>query len=110
MDNILADKFLQELRDESEQLIADYVPPESAKYHGHHIQVLGSENTYVQRLLEWQPTRNTLEAIGFGDFTGGGGIIILTKDPGGPAILLAPRLVPLGRPNQLRPLAPTSLP
>ena len=37
IDNILTDEFLQELRDESERLIANYVQPDHTRYHGHHI-------------------------------------------------------------------------
>ena len=39
IDNILTDAFLQEFRDESEQLLANYVPPDQTRYHGHHLQV-----------------------------------------------------------------------
>ena len=68
INNILADEFLQELRDESEQLLANYVPPEHTRYHGYHLQVTSKDNTLVQKLLEWQPTLNALEKMGFGDF------------------------------------------
>ena len=34
IDNILTEKFLQELREESERLIANYVPPDHTRYHG----------------------------------------------------------------------------
>ena len=83
IDNILTDEFLQELREESERLIAGNV---QHIYHGHYISVMGDENEHVHRLLEWQPSRKALEAIGFGDFTALGGIIILTKDPGSPPL------------------------
>ena len=86
IDTILTEKFLQELRDESERLITDHVQPDHIRHHGQYIQVLGSDNAYVQKLLEWQPPLNALEDMGFGDFTVKGGIIILTKDPGGPPL------------------------
>ena len=48
IDNILTDEFLQQLRDESERLIANYVQPEHTRYHGHHILIAGKDNTLVQ--------------------------------------------------------------
>ena len=86
IDNILTEEFLQELRDESERLIANYVQPDHTRYHGHHILVAGKDNTLIQKLLEWHPTLNALEEMGFGDFTGARGITILTKDPGAPPL------------------------
>ena len=84
INNILTDAFLQELRDESERLLANHVPPDHTRYHGHHLQVTGKDNTLVQKLLKWHPTLNALEEMGFGDFPVAGGITILTKDPGAP--------------------------
>ena len=86
IDNILTEKFLQELRDESERLITTYVQPEHTRYHGHHILIAGKDNTLVQKLLEWQPTLNALEEMGFDDFPVARGITILTKDPGAPPL------------------------
>ena len=86
IDNILTEEFLQQLREESERLIAGNVQSEKQIYHGHYISVSGDENEHIQKLLAWQPSRNVLEAIGFGDFTALGGIIILTKDPGAPSL------------------------
>lgn len=86
IDDILTAEFLQELRDESERLIAGHVQPDDVIYQGQHVNVRGEENLHIQKLLEWQPSRDALEQIGFGDFTTSGGIIILTKDPGAPAL------------------------
>lgn len=86
IDNILTDAFLQKLRDESERLLANYVQPDQTRYHGHHLQVTSEDNTIVQKLLEWHPTLNALEEMGFGDFPIAGGITILTKDPGAPPL------------------------
>ena len=86
IDNILTEEFLQILHEESEQLIANHVQPDSMKYHGHHIQILGEDNASVQKLLDWQPTIDVLEVIGFADFEVPKGIIILTKDPGAPPL------------------------
>lgn len=86
IDDILSEEFLKELRDESERLIAGHVQPDDVIYQGQHVNVRGEENQHIQKLLEWQPARDALEQIGFGDFTTAGGIIILTKDPGAPAL------------------------
>ena len=86
VDDILTEEFLQELREESERLIANHVPPPDVRYQGQHVDVRGEENDVIKRLLEWQPARQALEEMGFGDFESTGGIIILTKDPGEPAL------------------------
>lgn len=39
----------------------------------------------MRRLAEWQPARQALEQMGFGDFKHGGGLIVLTKEPYAPA-------------------------
>ncbi len=86
VDDILTVEFLQELSDESERLIASHVQPDDVIYQGQHVNVRGEDNPYIHKLLEWKPARDALEQIGFGDFTSSGGIIILTKEPGGPAL------------------------
>ncbi len=86
VDDVLTDEFLQELRDESERLIAGHVEPDDVVYQGQHVNVHGNDNPYIKRLLEWQPSREALEQLGFGDFQASGGIIILTKEPGGPPL------------------------
>ena len=106
IDDVLTEEFLQELHDESERLIAGHVEPDDVVYQGQHVNVRGENNPHIQKLLEWQPSRDALEQIGFGDFTTSGGIIILTKESGGPPTLLAPRLDALERSAQLRAVAP----
>ena len=86
IDDVLSEAFLQELHDESERLIAGHVQPEDVIYQGQHVNVRGDDNVHIKKLLEWEPSCEALEQIGFGDFTASGGIIILTKDPGGPAL------------------------
>ena len=83
IENILTEEFLQELHDESERYIAGHKRSERVKYHGCHILVKGDENDYIQKLMEWQPTRKSLNEIGFGDFAAIGGVIILAKEPKG---------------------------
>ena len=86
VDDILTDEFMQELHDETERLIAGHVEPKEMIYQGQHVNVHGANNPYIQKLLEWHPSRNALEQLGFGDFAASGGIIILTKEPGGPPL------------------------
>ena len=86
VDDVLTEDFLQELREESERLIAAHVPPPDVRFQGQHVVVYAKENDVIKRLLEWQPTWQALEELGFGDFESAGAIIILTKDPGEPAL------------------------
>ena len=86
VDDVLTEAFLQELHDESERLIAGHVEPDDVVYQGQHVNVRGDDNPHIQKLLEWQPAREALEQIGFGDFVSSGGIIILTKESGGPPL------------------------
>ena len=86
IDDILSDDFLQELRDESEALMKDWIMPPDFKYQGQHVTETAANNASIQKLIDWQPARSALEEIGYGDFESGGGIIILTKDPGEPPL------------------------
>ena len=86
INNILTEDFLQELREESERLIDVHTPRDDVKYQGQHVNVRGGDNAIIQKLLDWRPSRQALEQLGFGDFKSTGGIIILTKDPGAPAL------------------------
>ena len=109
VDDILTEEFLQELRDESERLIAAHVPPPDVRYQGQHVDVRGEENDIIKRLLEWQPARAALEELGFGDFESTGGIIILTKDPGEPALYWHQDWAELGGSDQHHALAAADL-
>jgi len=86
IDDILGDQFLQEMRDESERLMKDWVMPPDFKYQGQHVTETGANNAIIQKLLEWPAAQKALGQIGYGDFKTSGGIIILTKDPGEPAL------------------------
>lgn len=86
IDHILTQDFLDELREESERLMADHTPPPDVKYQGQHVVTEGADNAVIQKLLDWQPARQALEEMGYGDFISHGNIIILTKDPGEPAL------------------------
>ena len=85
-ENILTEDFLQELREETERLIAAHEPPPDVKFQGQHVGVHEDDNDFIRRLLAWEPTWQALEELGFGDFESTGSIIILTKDPGEPAL------------------------
>ncbi|MEM7028223.1 MAG: phytanoyl-CoA dioxygenase family protein [Chloroflexota bacterium] len=86
VDDILTETFLQELRDETERLMENHEPPPDVRYQGQHVNVHRSENEIINRLLDWDPTWQALRQLGFGDFKSTGGVIILTKDPGEPAL------------------------
>jgi len=86
IDDILSDDFLGELRDESERLIANHTPSPDFVYQGQHVTMRGEDNPIIQRLLEWEPSRRALDQMGIGDFQTQGGIIILTKEAGGPPL------------------------
>ena len=86
IDDILSDDFLRELRVETESLMEDWVMPIDFKYQGQHVTTRGEDNATIQKLLDWPPSRRALEEMDYGDFTSTGGIILLTKDPGEPAL------------------------
>ena len=110
VDDILTENFLQELREESERLIAGHEPPPDVRYQGQHVGVRGVDNPIIQKLLDWQPSREALEQMGFGDFESTGGIIILTKDPRRTRALLAPRLDAMERSDELFTVAADHVP
>ena len=86
VDSILSDEFLKELREETERLMEDWVPPPDFRYQGQHVTARREDNPTVRKLLDWPATRRALEQMGLGDFASTGGIIVLTKDPGEPAL------------------------
>ena len=86
VDDILTEDFLEELHEESERLIEGHDPPDDVIYQGQHVNVRGEDNAIIQKLLEWEPSRQALGELGFGDFKTSGGIIILTKEPEGPPL------------------------
>ena len=86
IDDILTEDFLHQLREETERLIETHQPPPDVRYQGQHVNVRGTDNTIIGKLLDWKPSRQALEKLGFGDFESNGGVIILTKDPGEPPL------------------------
>lgn len=86
IDDILTEDFLHQLREETERLIEAHEPHPDVRYQGQHVNVRGTDNTIIQKLLDWGPSREALKQLGFGDFVSNGGVIILTKDPGEPAL------------------------
>ena len=60
VDDILTDDVLQELRRESERLIAAHFPPPDVRYQGVHVNVRGYESDVMRCLLDWQPARRRL--------------------------------------------------
>lgn len=86
IEEIVTEVFLQELRNETERLIANHEEPADLIYQGQHISVKGEDNPHIGKLLTWDPSYRALDQLGFGDFKTGGGVIILTKEPKGPPL------------------------
>ena len=105
IENILPESLLEELRAETERLIANHVEAPELRYQGQHIDEFAVDNPVIDRLLTWKPAYEALAAMGFGDFKPEGKVIILTKEGGRAAALLAPGLGLLERPAEPRPLA-----
>ena len=82
INDVLTEAFLQELHDEIDANRRACDPESFSDARN----VRGEDNPHIQKLLAWQPARDALEQIGFGDFTTSGGIIILTKESGGPPL------------------------
>ena len=84
--DILSPEFLLELGQESDRLNDTMEHHPDTKYQGTHLGIRYEDNAIMQRLAEWQPARQALEQMGFGDFKHGGGLIVLTKEPYAPAL------------------------
>ena len=86
INDIVTEEFLQELRDETERLIADHEEPADLVYQGQHIGVKREDNLVIDKLLSWAPSYRALTKLGFDDFQSAGSIIILTKEAKGPPL------------------------
>ena len=86
IEDVLPEALLEELRAETERLIADHVEAHEVRYQGQLIDVHAVDNAIIDKLLTWKPTYEALAALGFGDFNPEGKIIILTKEAGGPPL------------------------
>lgn len=86
VENVVPEAFLEELRQETERLIANHKEPPDLVYQGQHIGVNRTDNAVIEKLLSWPPSCQALADMGFGDFKSFGGVIILTKEPHGPAL------------------------
>jgi len=86
IDNILPEEFLDELRRESDRMLDHVEHPPHWKYQGSDLHVSGRDELVIDRLIDWKPARDALEALGLGDFKSHGGFIILSKPPGGPPL------------------------
>ena len=90
IENILPQDFLDELRAETEGLIAAHEEAPEHRFQGQHIKVAAKENALIKKLLTWTPAYQALEDMGFGDFRPDqdrpAEVIILTKEPNGPPL------------------------
>ena len=90
IENILPPGFLEELRVETESLIAAHEEAPEHRFQGQHVKVAASDNAVIKKLLTWHLAYEALEQMGFGDFKPDrdrpAEVIILTKEPGGPPL------------------------
>jgi len=84
--DILPKEFIHELREETERLNNTMEHHPDTKYQGTHIDVKYAENEIMDRLSKWQPARSALDDLGFSDFLPRDGMLVLTKEPFGPAL------------------------
>ena len=84
--DVLTDAFVAELREETVRLNATEQHHPDTKYQGTHLGIKYADNPIMRRLAEWQPTRQALDELGFGDFVPLAGLIVLTKPARGPAL------------------------
>ena len=84
--DVLTDAFVAELKEETARLNATEAHHPDTKYQGTHLGIKYADNPIMRRLAEWQPARRALEALGFGDFAAGEGLLVLTKPARGPAL------------------------
>ena len=86
IEDVVPEVFLQEMRDETERLIANHQEPADLVYQGQHIGMKREDNPVIDKLLSWEPSYRVLDELGFGDFQTSGSIIILTKEAKGPPL------------------------
>ena len=56
IEDIVSEDFLQEMRDETERLIANHEEPPDLVYQGQHIGVKAVDNPVIDKLLSWAPS------------------------------------------------------
>jgi len=86
IDDVVDEVFLDEMREETERLIANHEEPPDLVYQGQHIGVKRQDNPVIDKLLSWEPSYRAMDELGFGDFKTSESIIILTKEAGGPPL------------------------
>ena len=68
LDNILTEDFLEELRGESDRLLDAVEHPPKWQYQGSDLYIHGKDNSIIQKLIDWQPTRDAMHTLGLTDF------------------------------------------
>ena len=86
LDNILTEDFLEELRGESDRLLDAVEHPPKWQYQGSDLHINGKDNSIIQKLIDWQPTRDAMHTLGLTDFKSHGGFILLSKPANGPPL------------------------
>lgn len=56
IEDIVTEEFLEEMRGETERLIANHEEPPDLVYQGQHIGVKHEDNSVIDKLLSWQPS------------------------------------------------------
>ena len=84
--DVLTDAFVAELREETARLNATEPHHPDTRYQGTHLGIKYADNPIMRRLAEWQPARQALEELGFGDFAPRDALLVLTKPARGPAL------------------------
>ena len=84
--DILPKEFINELREETERINNTTEHHPDTKYQGTHVDVKYAENEVMDKLSKWQPARSALDDLGFSDFLPSNGMLVLTKEPFGPAL------------------------
>lgn len=84
IDDVVPPDLLAELKAEADRLNDDEkLHDPTAFYQGTHIGVNFAKNPTMERLANLPQARAAVEALGFGDFNHGGGMIVLTKEAAG---------------------------
>ena len=83
---ILTDEFVAELVVETARINATEEHHPDTRYQGTHVGIKFAGNPTMQRLATWEPTRQALDQLGFGDFAHLDGMLVLAKPAHGPAL------------------------
>ena len=84
--DILTDDFVAELIAETARINATEEHHPDTRYQGTHVSVAFADNAVMRRLATWEPARQALVQLEFGDFAHRDALLVLTKPAHGPAL------------------------